>query len=41
MARAFDLAVQVCLTKDLSPRRCGDDVICDCRMTDAVMEPVR
>jgi ribonuclease T2 len=33
--------VRVCLTKDLSPRRCGDDVIRDCRLTDAVMEPVR
>ena len=33
--------VRLCLTKDLSPRRCGDDVIRDCRMTDAVMEPVR
>jgi ribonuclease T2 len=33
--------VRVCLTKDLSPRRCGTDVIRDCRLTDAVMEPVR
>jgi ribonuclease T2 len=33
--------VRVCLTKGLSPRRCGDDVIRDCRMKDAVMEPVR
>ncbi len=33
--------VRLCLTKDLSPRRCGDEVIRDCRMTDAVMEPVR
>ena len=33
--------VRLCLTKNLSPRRCGDDVIRDCRMTDAVMEPVR
>ncbi|MFN7596574.1 MAG: ribonuclease T, partial [Cereibacter sp.] len=33
--------VRVCLTKDLSPRRCGKDVIRDCRLTDAVMEPVR
>ena len=33
--------VRLCLTKDLAPRRCGDDVIRDCRMTDAVMEPVR
>ena len=33
--------VRLCLTKDLSPRRCGDDVIRDCRIKDAVMEPVR
>jgi ribonuclease T2 len=33
--------VRLCLTKDLSPRRCGDDVIRDCRMKDAVLEPVR
>jgi ribonuclease T2 len=33
--------VRLCLTKDLSPRRCGDDVIRDCRMKDAVMAPVR
>ena len=33
--------VRLCLTKDLSPRRCGDDVIRDCRMKEAVMEPVR
>ena len=30
--------VRLCLTKDLSPRRCGDDVIRDCRIKDAVME---
>jgi ribonuclease T2 len=33
--------VRVCLTKDLTPRRCGTDVIRDCRLTDAVMKPVR
>jgi ribonuclease T2 len=32
---------RLCLTKDLQPRRCGDDVIRDCRLQDAVMEPVR
>ncbi len=32
---------RVCLTPDLEPRRCGDDVIRDCRMQDAVMEAVR
>ena len=31
---------RICLTKDLTPRRCGDDVIRDCRMKDAVMEAV-
>lgn len=33
--------VRLCLTKDLEPRRCGPDVIRDCRLTDAVLEPVR
>jgi len=33
--------VRLCLTKDLKPRRCGADVIRDCRLKDAVMEPVR
>jgi ribonuclease T2 len=32
---------RICLTRDLSPRRCGEDVIRDCRMPDAVLEPVR
>ncbi|MFM2390373.1 MAG: hypothetical protein RLZZ437_1928 [Pseudomonadota bacterium] len=32
---------RICLTKDLEPRRCGDDVIRDCRMQDAMMEAVR
>lgn len=32
---------RVCLTKDLGFRRCGDDVIRDCRLRDAVLEPVR
>jgi ribonuclease T2 len=32
---------RLCLTRDLTPRRCGPDVIRDCRMTDAVLEPVR
>ncbi len=33
--------VRVCLTPDLQFRRCGDDVIRDCRLKDAVLEPVR
>jgi ribonuclease T2 len=33
--------VRVCLTRELQPRRCGDDVIRDCRLTDAVLLPVR
>ena len=33
--------VRLCLTKDLDPRRCGDDVIRDCSLTDAILEPVR
>jgi ribonuclease T2 len=32
---------RVCLTKDLGFRRCGDDAIRDCRLKDAVLEPVR
>jgi ribonuclease T2 len=32
---------RICLTKNLTPRRCGQDVIRDCRLQDAVMEPVR
>lgn len=30
--------VRLCLTPDLAPRRCGDDVIRDCRMRDALLE---
>lgn len=33
--------VRICLTKDLEPRRCGADVIRDCRLRDAVLDPVR
>ncbi len=33
--------VRLCLTKDLQPRRCGPDVIRDCRLKDAVMTPIR
>lgn len=32
---------RICLTRDLQPRRCGPDVIRDCRLDDAVLEPVR
>jgi ribonuclease T2 len=32
---------RLCLTKDLLPRRCGVDVRRDCRLTDAILEPVR
>lgn len=32
---------RICLTRNLTPRRCGDDVIRDCRLQDAIMEPVR
>ncbi len=30
-----------CLTRNLTFRRCGDDVIRDCRLKDALLEPVR
>ena len=33
--------VRICLTKALEPRRCGADVIRDCRMQDALLEAVR
>jgi len=32
---------RLCLTKDLQARNCGVDVVRDCTMTDAAMEPVR
>ena len=32
---------RVCLTRDLEPRTCGVDVVRDCTMTDALLEPVR
>ena len=33
--------VRICMDKDLSPRRCGDDVIRDCAQQDAVLEALR
>lgn len=33
--------VRICLAKDLSPRRCGPDVIRDCTLTDAGLDAVR
>jgi ribonuclease T2 len=33
--------VRLCLTPELEPRRCGDDVIRDCTLEDAILEPVR
>jgi ribonuclease T2 len=32
---------RVCMAQDLEFRRCGDDVIRDCRLKNAVLEPVR
>ena len=32
---------RICLTRDLAFRRCGADVIRDCRLKDAVLEPLR
>ena len=37
----FIQEVRVCLTKDLTPRRCGADVIRDCTLKDAVLGAVR
>lgn len=33
--------VRVCLTRDLTPRRCGADVIRDCTLKDATLAPIR
>ncbi|SMC80799.1 ribonuclease T2 family protein [Primorskyibacter flagellatus] len=33
--------VRICLSKDLEPVPCGSDVLRDCRMTDALLDPVR
>jgi len=33
--------VRICLTTDLTPRRCGPDVIRDCTLPDAALEAVR
>jgi len=33
--------VRICLARDLSPRRCGADVIRDCTLPDAAVEAVR
>jgi len=30
---------RICLTRDLAPRRCGDDVIRDCTLKDALLDP--
>ena len=32
---------RICLTPNLEPRTCGSDVITDCRLDDALLEPVR
>ncbi len=32
---------RICLTRDLDPRDCGPDVIRDCRMRDALLDPIR
>ena len=32
---------RICLTRDLEPRRCGEDVIRDCAQKNALFTPVR
>lgn len=32
---------RICLTRDLQPRECGADVLRDCAMKDALLEPIR
>lgn len=33
--------VRICLARDLTPRRCGAGVLQDCRLSDALLEPLR
>ncbi|MBF9048731.1 ribonuclease T [Roseobacter sp. HKCCD9010] len=33
--------VRLCFTRDLEPRLCGDDVVRDCTLADAVFSPMR
>ncbi len=40
-AEGLILEVRLCLTPDLGFRRCGTNAIRDCRLKDAVLEPVR
>lgn len=32
---------RLCLTREMEPRRCGDDTIRDCRLDDALLDPIR
>lgn len=32
---------RICLTKNLQPRKCGRDVIKDCKLSDALFDPIR
>jgi ribonuclease T2 len=32
---------RICLTREMEPRTCGPDVIRDCRLDDALLDPVR
>ncbi|TCM82668.1 ribonuclease T2 family protein [Rhodovulum steppense] len=32
---------RLCLTRDMKPRLCGDDVVEDCELRDAQMDPIR
>ena len=33
--------VRICLSKTLSPVPCGRDVVKDCRLKDALLDPIR
>lgn len=33
--------VRICLDRSMEPRRCGNDVIRDCQITDALFEPLK
>jgi len=32
---------RICLTRSLEPRKCGEDVVRDCTMSDALLQPIR
>jgi len=39
--RDYIQEARICMTRDLELRRCGEDVIRDCGLTDALLDPIR